>query len=216
MKRSLSVQEFVNVASGAYPTLRFDADQWGERGYFYDPCNRQFGSYSIDRKEQCDEVETVSGPDELLANHCSAERRTDVQAWLRSFRIGAFANETLIWYPAYQQLARFPLVVSPLVVDGALPAVEALTDGYARQWLREQIDRPGCSACAAYFGQWRSHGPSFPDEAFDIVEKREIEVGTHAAVTAMEGLARCRACGQLADFGCEYGPGYWFSPKPAA
>ena len=34
-----------------------------------------------------------------------------------------------------------------------------------------------------------------------------------SCVTVMEGVARCRACAQLATFGCEYGPSYWLSPK---
>ncbi len=69
-----------------------------------------------------------------------------------------------------------------------------------------------CQTCEGYFGDWRSHGPWFPDEAFEILEKTEFEVGTHAAVTVMEGTARCRACGQSARFGCSYGPGYYLTP----
>jgi hypothetical protein len=70
-----------------------------------------------------------------------------------------------------------------------------------------------CPTCEAYFGEWRSHGPDFPDGAFEILEKNEFEVGTHASVTVMEGVAKCRTCGQLADFGCSYGPGYHLSPR---
>ena len=140
-KRALTVHEFVNVLRGAYPTLKFDVDQWGEYGYFYDPSNRQFGSYSIDRKNQCDDVETVATAEELLAQHCGAERRPAVQAWLDSFRIGLFDHQTLIWYPERRQLACFPLVVSPLVVTGEQEALAALDDKYTRQWLDEQIGR---------------------------------------------------------------------------
>ena len=74
--------------NGSYPTLKYGADQWGESGYFYDPSNRQYGFYAIDRKEQCDEVETVATAEELLQRHCSEERRPALQAWLDSLRSG--------------------------------------------------------------------------------------------------------------------------------
>ena len=70
-----------------------------------------------------------------------------------------------------------------------------------------------CPKCEAFFGDWRSQGPWFPDGDWEIVEKEDIEVGTHAAVTVMQGTAKCRSCGQLASFGCSYGPGYYFSPN---
>ncbi len=70
-----------------------------------------------------------------------------------------------------------------------------------------------CPRCDAYFGDWRSGGPWFPERDWDIVQSEDIEVGTHAAVTVMQGIARCRGCGQTADFGCSYGPGYWFTPR---
>jgi hypothetical protein len=147
-KRALTVHEFFNILGGAYPTLKFDADQWGEYGYFYDPLDRQFGSYSIDRKNQCDDVDTVATAEELLAQHCSAERRPAVQAWLDSFRIGLFADQTLIWYPERRQLASFLLVVSPLVVTGEQEALAALKDKYAIKWLDEQIGRRSSSSDA--------------------------------------------------------------------
>jgi len=70
-----------------------------------------------------------------------------------------------------------------------------------------------CPACEAYFGGWRSHGPVFPHQAWEVLESQEFEVGTHAAVTVMSGTARCKACGQLASFDCSYGPGYYFTKK---
>jgi hypothetical protein len=215
-KRPLTLHEFFNLLNGSYPTLKFDADQWGESGYFYDPANRQFGFYAMDRKEQYDEVETVATAEELLQQHCGAERRPAVQAWLDSFRIGRFERQTLIWYPERKQLLCFPLVVSPIVVNGEQESLAALNDNYAVKWLKEQLGRRSCPVCEAYFGDWRSHGPDFPAGAFEIIEKNEIEVGTHGAVTMMEGVARCRTCAQLAIFGCEYGPGYWLSPKKTA
>jgi hypothetical protein len=69
---------------------------------------------------------------------------------------------------------------------------------------------PGCPECRRYFGDWRSHGPEFPHDAWVIVESEEHEVGTHGSVTVMSGVARCRACQSEATFGCTYGPGYHF------
>ena len=70
-----------------------------------------------------------------------------------------------------------------------------------------------CPACEAYFGDWRSHGPWFPDQHREVLKSEEFEVGTHAAVTVLQGTARCKACGQVADFGCSYGPGYYFTAR---
>lgn len=81
-------------------------------------------------------------------------------------------------------------------------------------WLDAMPLQP-CPRCAGYFGQWRSHAPSFPDDSFEIIESESFEVGTHAAVTVMQGVARCRGCGLFAAFGCDYGPGYWLRPQPA-
>lgn len=83
-KRELSEREFTNL-HGAYPTLTFDADQWGEHGFFYDPVDHQFGVYAIDRKEQTDEVETVGTAAELFAR-CSGDHRAELQTWLDSFQ----------------------------------------------------------------------------------------------------------------------------------
>jgi len=70
-----------------------------------------------------------------------------------------------------------------------------------------------CPRCGRYFGDWRSHGPEFPHDAWGIVESQEHEVGTHASVTVMSGVARCRACQGEATFDCSYGAGYWFAPR---
>ena len=216
-RRPLTISEYFNVVNSSYPTLKCDADQWGEYGYFYDPANRQFGFYSIDRKEQTDEGETVATAEELLQRFCSDDGRPAVQAWLDSFRIGLFHDRTLIWYPARKQLASYPLIVSPNIAIGEQESLAMLNDSHAERWLKAQIGQPSerrsCPVCAAYFGDWRSNSPSFPESAFEIIEKSEFEVGTHASVTVMEGVARCRTCGQLATFGCEYGPGYHLSPK---
>ncbi len=69
------------MASGAFPSLKFDEDQWGECGYFFDTSAHRFAWYSIDRKNQYDEVYTLEKVSELLAE-CSAERRAVVEAWL--------------------------------------------------------------------------------------------------------------------------------------
>lgn len=81
-------------------------------------------------------------------------------------------------------------------------------------WLDAMPAQP-CARCVGYFGAWRSHGPSFPEDAFEIVEHEDVEVGTHAAVLVMQGTARCRGCGLFAAFGCDYGAGYWLEPRPA-
>ena len=70
-----------------------------------------------------------------------------------------------------------------------------------------------CRACERFFGEWRSHGPDFPHDAWLVVESEEHEVGTHAAITVMTGVAKCRACQGEAIFGCSYGLGYWFAAK---
>lgn len=72
-----------------------------------------------------------------------------------------------------------------------------------------------CARCAGYLGDWRSHGPTFPHETWEILESEEFPVGTHGGSVGMSGRARCRACGFAATFGCSYGPGYWFSPAGA-
>jgi hypothetical protein len=83
-KRALSEREFVNLGS-VYPTLTLDADQWGEHGFFYDPLDRHFAVYSIDRKDQSDEVETFDAPEDLFT-HCAAEHRPALQGWLDRLR----------------------------------------------------------------------------------------------------------------------------------
>lgn len=135
--RELTAREFGNLGS-AYPTIRFDADQWGEHGFFYDPVDRQFGMYSIDRKNQIDDVAIVDGAEAVLAC-CSEARRADVQAWLDSFRIRVSGDETLLWYPAREQLVRFRSVGDEVVVTGKRAALEALQDETARRWLKEQL-----------------------------------------------------------------------------
>ena len=70
-----------------------------------------------------------------------------------------------------------------------------------------------CNTCQSYFGDWRSHGPTFPDWAWEILEKEEFPVGTHGGSTGMAGTAKCKSCGQLATFDCSYGPGYSFNEK---
>ena len=52
-----------------------------------------------------------------------------------------------------------------------------------------------CDRCAPYFGEWRSHSPIFPEEAWEILSFEEFPVGTHGGATGMSGRARCRACG---------------------
>lgn len=70
-----------------------------------------------------------------------------------------------------------------------------------------------CTHCSYYFNGWRSHSPEFPDKDWDVVEKRNVLVGTHAEVEVMEGTAKCKYCGRLATFGCTYGDGYLFQEK---
>lgn len=70
-----------------------------------------------------------------------------------------------------------------------------------------------CNDCKSYFGEWRSHGPTFPEHPWEVLEKEEYEVGTHAAVTVMEGTAKCRSCGQLATFAASMPDGYAFREK---
>ena len=67
-----------------------------------------------------------------------------------------------------------------------------------------------CPRCEPYFGEWRSHGPAFPDGQWHILSSEEFEAGTHAPVTVMRGTACCVDCGETAWFGCSYGEGYYF------
>jgi hypothetical protein len=143
-RREMTVREFVNVArDGRYPVLRLDADQWGEHGFFYDPLDRDFGVYDIDRKEQTHAVVKVDTPNELFPA-CADHHQPRLRGWLASFRVGTrvSADETLIWYPASQQLARYPLDPPPLLSDGTDAALAALDNPYAREWLQEQIRQP--------------------------------------------------------------------------
>jgi hypothetical protein len=68
-----------------------------------------------------------------------------------------------------------------------------------------------CPTCSSYFNSWRSHSPNFPDYDWDVLEKTDIQVGTHAPVDVMEGIAKCKKCGQQANFYCTYGDGYGFT-----
>ena len=70
-----------------------------------------------------------------------------------------------------------------------------------------------CRQCEVSFGDWRSHGPSFPEDAWQIITFEEFPVGTHGGATGMSGVARCKACGGEATFDCNYGPGYSFVRK---
>lgn len=72
-----------------------------------------------------------------------------------------------------------------------------------------------CERCRPFLGDWRSHGPMFPHDAWQILESQEFPVGTHGGSVGMSGLARCRACGFRARFDCSYGPGYWFAADEA-
>jgi hypothetical protein len=158
--RALTELEFTKVQGGQFPSLQLAADQWGERGYFYDPIRRHFAWYEIDRKDQVDAMAVIGGAAELLRS-CFGEALARVTAWL-----------------------------------AAMPS-------------------DPCSRCAGYFGEWRSHSPTFPTEAFEVIDAQSFEVGTHGAATGMEGVARCRGCGLFAAFGCTYGPGYSLTPQPA-
>lgn len=73
-----------------------------------------------------------------------------------------------------------------------------------------------CPRCQIYFGEWRSHGPTFPHGDWLVLESQAFEVGTHASVTVMSGVASCRHCQGEATFDCSYGPGYSFAPRPVA
>jgi hypothetical protein len=79
-KRELTEREFANLRS-VFPTLVLDADQWAEHGFFYDPVDRRFGVYAIDRKEQVDEVETFDAAEDLFVR-CAAEHQAALKAWL--------------------------------------------------------------------------------------------------------------------------------------
>ncbi len=72
---------------------------------------------------------------------------------------------------------------------------------------------PSCPRCQKYsyfLTQWRSHSPNFPYEDWDIIEKRDIQVGTHAPVDVFEGKAACKSCKKVYEFYCTYGDGYGF------
>lgn len=68
-----------------------------------------------------------------------------------------------------------------------------------------------CNKCLSYFQGWRSHSPEFPSYDWNVIEKTDIQVGTHAPVDVMEGKATCKSCGMVAIFSCTYGDGYYFS-----
>lgn len=71
---------------------------------------------------------------------------------------------------------------------------------------------PSCMRCANYLLGWRSRSPEFPYTDWNIVEKEDIQVGTHAAVDVMQGTAACKGCGRQMTFYCTYGLGYGFTP----
>ncbi|HUS33386.1 MAG TPA: hypothetical protein VMZ53_33015 [Kofleriaceae bacterium] len=70
-----------------------------------------------------------------------------------------------------------------------------------------------CTTCQSYLGEWRSHGPTFPEGAWEPVQFEWFEVGAHGATSVMQGTARCRTCGLVADFGCSMPDGYYFIEK---
>lgn len=79
--------------------------------------------------------------------------------------------------------------------------------------MQESDRNTVCGKCAFYFYGWRSHSPYFPDNDWEILEKTDIQVGTHASVDVMEGVSACKQCGQKAYFYCSYGDGYGFTRK---
>ena len=155
---------------------------------------------------------------------------TDVEfEQLRSGRFPALRLDSDQWHEcgyfydprcrhfAWYEIDRKDQVDATTVVGSAaavLAGCEAERRAQVSAWIDAMPVEP-CPRCAGYFGDWRSQGPTFPDEPFEILDHEEIEVGTHGAVTVMQGVARCRHCGLFTDFGCDYGPGYWFRAQPA-
>ena len=65
----------------------------------------------------------------------------------------------------------------------------------------------GCFGWLTYPGA-STHTPAFPDEAWEIVESEEFEVGPNEI--GLRGKARCKTCGRIEEFNCEYPGGYFF------
>jgi hypothetical protein len=131
---ALSVREFVAVTSQAYPVLTIEADQWHEYGYFYDPIENVYAAYSIDRKDQVDDVERFATAAELLAARGGDER---LASWLGSFQVWAPLDERVIYFPESRTVRRIPVAAATtMTVDQALERL----DGYALAWLREHLD----------------------------------------------------------------------------
>ncbi len=83
--RPLTPHEFTSIVDNTFAVIRFDADQWGEVGFFYDAGNRQFGRYEMDRKEQSDLVYPLATTEEVLGWTTDAQRPA-VEAWLASLK----------------------------------------------------------------------------------------------------------------------------------
>jgi hypothetical protein len=70
-----------------------------------------------------------------------------------------------------------------------------------------------CARCESYFGDWRSHGPTFPETDWLVVERRDWPIEGPGGMTGFDGVAQCRGCGQHADFSCTIPAGFAFSRR---
>lgn len=79
----LPIDVFCNL--DRYPTFRFNADQWSERGWVFEPLSGLYRHYHIDRKEQYDEVYAMHTR-ERFERHELPTASSELRAWFMAFR----------------------------------------------------------------------------------------------------------------------------------
>ena len=72
-------------ASGCYPSFLHSCDQWGEYGWTFDVRTERFIYYTIDRKDQFDQVHATRTRAEFIELELP-EASAPLQAWFQSFR----------------------------------------------------------------------------------------------------------------------------------
>ena len=97
---------FCNLAR--YPVHRFRANQWGEAGWVYDPRDRLYYRYEIDRKDQHDRVDEIRTREQFEA--IVMPRTSDaVRAWFRGFECLRADNAEYVFWRESGALKRYAL-----------------------------------------------------------------------------------------------------------
>jgi hypothetical protein len=70
-----------------------------------------------------------------------------------------------------------------------------------------------CPRCTPYLGDYRTHSPIFPVADLEITERRDWPIEGPGGMTGFDGVARCRTCARVIDFGCTIPEGFAFTAR---